>query len=147
MADSAVAITAGSGTDIDTLTNAGSQHTQKVAAYHSTSGITTDADILVPKFAKISASTSGNNTLVAAVTGKKIRVLALSMVANAAVNGKFQDGASGTDLTGLFYMASTTGVVLPFNPVGWFEGTATTLLNLNLSAAVAVGGCLTYVEV
>ncbi len=147
MADSSVAITAGSGTGVDTLTNGGGEHVQKVSVYHSTTGVTSDADILTPKFAAISASTSGDNTLVTAVASKKVRVVALTLVANAAVNAKFQSGAGGTDLTGLFYLASTTGIVLPFNPVGWFETASNTLLNLNLSGAVAVGGCLTYVEV
>lgn len=102
---------------------------------------------LTPKFATIAASSSGNNTLVAAVTSKKIRVLSVAFVANGAVNAKFQSGASGTDLTGLFYCLQGGGAVLPPNPTGWFETAAGTLLNLNLSGAVAVGGCLTYVEV
>lgn len=147
MADSSVAITAGSGTSIATLTNASSEHLQWVSAYHSTHGITSDADILTPKFAAISASTSGNNTLVAAVVSKKIRVLALSLSSNGTVNAKLQDGAGGTDVTGLYYLVATAGFVLPFNPVGWFETSSNTLLNLNLSAAIAVGGCLTYIEV
>lgn len=103
--------------------------------------------VVAPKFAAINASTNGNNTLVGAVTSKKIRVLAVSIVSSGTVNAKFQDGAGGTDKTGLYYMIANTGFVLPYNPVGWFETTANTLLNLNLSAATAVGGCLTYVEV
>lgn len=103
--------------------------------------------VVAPKFAAISASTSGNNTLVAAVTSKKIRVLACVVTSSGTVNAKFQDGAGGTDKTGLFYMIANTGFALPYNPVGWFETTAGVLLNLNLSAATAVGGCLTYVEV
>jgi hypothetical protein len=103
--------------------------------------------VLTPKFAVIAASASGNNTLVASVSGKRIRVLAAVFNASGTVNAKFQAGASGTDLSGLFYMVANVGGVLPFNPVGWFETPVTTLLNLNLSAAIAVGGCLTYVEV
>lgn len=99
------------------------------------------------KFAAISASGSGNNTVVSAVTSRKIRVLALAMMAVTAVNAKFQSGASGTDLTGLFYPAANGGFVLPFNPQGWFETTSGALLNLNLSGAVAVGGCLLYQEI
>lgn len=103
--------------------------------------------ILTPKFAAIAASSSGNNTLVAAVTSKKIRVTSLWIVANGSVNVKFQSGAGGTDLTGLAYLVVNTGIVLPFNPHGWFETASATLLNANLSAAVAVGGCLTYLEI
>jgi hypothetical protein len=94
--------------------------------------------------AAIAASTSGNNTLVAALTGLRIRVLAVGLMASAAVNVKFQDGAGGTDLTGLFYLAANGGFVLPFNEEGWFQTSSGTLLNLNLSAANAVGGSLVY---
>lgn len=105
---------------------------------------------LTPKFAKIAASASGNNTLVALVASKKLRVLAYNLSGAGDVDAKFQSGASGTDLTGLKYLRSTAGgahIVAPFNPLGWFETAAGVLLNLNLSAAVAVGGELTYVEV
>ncbi len=65
-----------------------------------------------------------------------------------AVNAKFQDGAGGTDLTGLKYLAAAGGSASgPFNPAGWFETSPGTLLNLNLSGAVAVGGELVYMEV
>lgn len=100
------------------------------------------------KFAKIAAASNGDNTLVAAVTGKKIRVLSYSLSAAGAVNGKFQSGAGGTDLTGLKYFAAALpGATWPFNPGGWFETASAALLNLNLSGAVAVGGELSYVEV
>lgn len=103
--------------------------------------------VVTPKFAAIAASASGNNTAVAAVTSKKIRVLGLWLIANGSVNAKFQSGAGGTDLTGLAYLVANTGFVLPYNPAGWFETATTTLLNINLSAAIAVGGSLVYIEV
>jgi hypothetical protein len=112
-----------------------------------TDTIYSGATALTPKFATIAASSSGNNTLIAAVVSKKIRVLSLSLMSNGTVNAKFQSGAGGTDLTGLYYTAANTGFVLPFNPVGHFETASNTLLNLNLSGAVAVGGQITYVEV
>lgn len=118
-----------------------------VQATLETSQMTAAGTILTLKFAAIAASSSGNNTLVAAVTSKKIRVLALYLVSNGTVNVKFQSGAGGTDLTGLAYLVANTGFVLPYNPVGWFETAVTTLLNANLSAAIAVGGSLVYVEV
>jgi hypothetical protein len=113
----------------------------------NTKSMVNGATTVTPKFAAIAASTSGNNTLVASVSGKKIRVLAYSFIANGTVNAKFQSGASGTDLTGLKYCVANGGIVAPFNPLGWFETAATTLLNLNLSAAIAVGGELVYVEI
>lgn len=118
-----------------------------VGASAESSSMTVAGVNVTPKFATIAASASGNNTLVAAVTSKKIRVLAAVFMSNGAVNAKFQSGAGGTDLTGLFYMVANTGAALPFNPAGWFETASNTLLNLNLSGAVAVGGCITYIEV
>lgn len=103
--------------------------------------------LVTPKYAAIAASSSGNNTIVAAVTSNKIRVLAVQLISNGTVNVKWQSGASGTDLTGLAYLVANAGYVLPFNPVGWFESASGVLLNLNLSAAVAVGGSVTYIEV
>jgi hypothetical protein len=102
---------------------------------------------VTPKFGTIAASTSGNNTILAAVTGKKIRVLSLWLISNGTVNVKFQSAAGGTDLSGLAYLVANTGMVLPFNPAGWMETASAALLNLNLSAAIAVGGGFTYIEV
>jgi hypothetical protein len=118
-----------------------------VSASGETGSLYNGATALTPKFAKIAAASNGNNTVVAEVSGKKIRVLALQLIASDVVNAKWQSGASGTDLTGLAYLVADTGMVLPYNPLGWFETAASALLNLNLSAAEAVGGCLTYVEV
>jgi hypothetical protein len=122
--------------------------TDGIGAFLATNKIMNGTTALTPMFQKIAASSSGNNTLQAAVTGKKIRVLAYNFMGAGAVNAKFQDGASGTDLTGLKYIAAAGGgICAPFNPAGWFETTANTLLNLNLSGAVAVGGEFVYVEV
>lgn len=96
---------------------------------------------------KISASSSGVNEVVAAVSGKKYRVLAWNLISNGTVNAKWQDGS--TDKTGLYYLIANTGISTP-NPgtrIGWFETTDNTALNLNLSGAVAVGGQLVYEEV
>ena len=46
--------------------------------------------------AAISGATSGNNTLVAAVTGKKIKVLGLVLCAASAVDVRLESGAGGT---------------------------------------------------
>lgn len=98
-------------------------------------------------YASIAASASGSNTLVAAVASKKIRVLAAVLVATAAVTAQFKSAAAGSNLTGAMAVAANGTVTLPFNPEGWFETTAGELLNLVLGGAIAVTGCLTYVEV
>jgi hypothetical protein len=99
-----------------------------------------------PKFAAIQLSATG--AVVAAVAGKRIRVLAAFQSASAAVNTKWQ--SASTDLTGLTYFVADTLLgpqVLPFNPAGWFQTAKGEALNLNLSGSVAVGGGIVYVEV
>lgn len=113
----------------------------------ATDAIMEDQTVLTPKFAVIDNATSGDNTLVAAVASKKIRVLSAFLVAAGTVNVRFESGAGGTALTGQMNLVANTGFVLPFNPVGWFQTATNTLLNLELSAATSVDGCLTYVEV
>lgn len=100
-----------------------------------------------PQFALIDTAASGNTTLVAAVAGKKIRVTAFVAVGAGAVNIAFQSGAGGTGLTGAMPLAANTSLVVGDNPSGWFETAAGALLNLNLSAAIGVRGCLKYVLV
>jgi len=114
---------------------------------HAQEGLQDIYDIQLVKRAAIDAATSGNNTLVAAVSGKKIRVLALfATMTGSAVTIRFEDGAGGTALTGQMGPTSGQTIVLPFNPVGWFETSAATLLNMELSGAQSVDGVLVYIE-
>lgn len=100
------------------------------------------------QYAVIDDATSGNNTIVAAVTGKKIRVLGYVLVAGGAVNARFESDADGTALTGVMTLAAAGDVIAPgYNPSGHFETVAGELLNLELSGAVSVDGHLTYVLV
>jgi len=99
------------------------------------------------KYAVIDDAVSGNNTLVAAVASRKIRVLSLFMISAGTVIARFEDGAGGTALTGQMNLIANSGFSLPFNPAGWFETGVNTLLNLELSAAISVDGALTYIEV
>jgi hypothetical protein len=101
------------------------------------------------KFAKISVTTAGagDGTLVAAVTGKKIRVYAFGLALSAAVSATFQSGTAGTALTGDMPFAINGNMVAAFSPVGHFETAAATLLNLHLSAAATASGWLVYSEV
>lgn len=100
----------------------------------------------IPKYAVIDTAAT-DTTLVAAVAGKKIRVLAVVVDAAGTVTARFESGTGGTALTGQMTFAAATSEVMPFNPVGWFETAAGALLNLELSAAVSVDGCLVYIEV
>jgi hypothetical protein len=98
------------------------------------------------KRASISANTSGDNTLVAAVTDKRIRVVALFMTVGTAGTARFESGTSDGFLTGAITLAVGTPLVLPWNPNGWFETTAGALLNMILSGTLGAAGNLHYQE-
>lgn len=107
-----------------------------------------DKTELEVKRAVINVASSGDNTIVAAVTGKKIRVISFIMRNAGAVDIRFESGAGGTALTGVMETeAADPAIVAPFNPTGWFETAAGALLNLELGGAVSVDGLLSYVEV
>lgn len=95
----------------------------------------------------VAAASSGDNTLKAAVTGKKLRVVAFTLVAASAVTARLESGAGGTALTGQMQLGANAPLVLPYNPAGWCETAAGALLNLELGSAVNVDGVLDYVEI
>jgi hypothetical protein len=134
-------------------TEAGGVHTPhhivegELAAGLQTNRVMSGTTALTPKFAVIDHATSGDNTIVAAVGGKKIRVLSLVLVAAGTVNVRFESGTGGTALTGQMNLIANTGFALGFSPVGHFETATGALLNLELSAGISVDGCLVYVEV
>lgn len=101
------------------------------------------------KYAKIDAAAAGDNTLVAAVTSKKIRVLSLFLVNGhtATQTVRLESAAGGTALTGQMILAANSVLVLPFNASGWVQTVAGELLNLELAGATTVDGALTYIEV
>ena len=126
---------------------AGTNLIGQVSSSNETSTIYSGTTALTPTFAVLTASASGVTNLVALVTSKKIRVLAISLIANGTVNVKFQSHVTPTDISGLYYLAANVGFVLPYNPLGWFQTVSGEALDINLSAAVAVGGNILYVAV
>jgi hypothetical protein len=98
------------------------------------------------KRASINGATLGDNTLVAAVAGKKIRVLSLVLVSTGTTTVRFESGAGGTELSGEMALAANVGFSTGYSPVGHFETAAGSLLNMELSAAVSVDGWIVYVE-
>ena len=96
----------------------------------------------------ISASALGDNPIVSAVPGKRIRVLGFVLSFSGATNAKWRDGT--TDLTGLMYGATGGAIVAPVTPsvmasgIGWMRTSQGNALQLNLSLAVAVGGFVLY---
>lgn len=100
------------------------------------------------KYVIIDAASSGDNTIQAAAgAGIKIRVLSVLLVSAGTVTTRFESAAGGTALTGQMNLVANSGFTLPYNPHGWFETADNALLNLELSGAISVDGCITYVEV
>lgn len=98
------------------------------------------------KHAAIAAASSGSNALVAAVAGKRIRVLSYTLVAAAAVTVKFQSAAN--DLTGALPLAANGGVsAAGAAGAPLFETNVAEALNVNLGGAIAVAGHVTYQEI
>lgn len=92
----------------------------------------------------VSCASSGDNTLLAAVTGHKIRVLSYTLVAAGAVTVAFESAASGTALTGDMSLITGVPLVVSFEREGHFQTAVSELLNLELGGAVQVSGHITY---
>lgn len=101
----------------------------------------------VIKFASVSISASGDNSIVAAVTSKKIKVLSCTLVSSGIVSVKWRSGT--TDLSGAMPLVANSGFVLPASAPGqghYLETAVNTALNINLSGAVQVSGLISYYE-
>ncbi len=90
---------------------------------------------------------SGNNTIVAAVPGKVIRVYQLVLISAGTVLTRWESATGGTALTGQMSLVANSGYAPPFNPFGHFETLEGELLNLELSDAISVDGWLLYAEI
>ncbi len=99
------------------------------------------------QYAAFDFENAGDNTLVAAVSGKKIRVLSLLLIPASAMDVRLEDGAGGDPLTGVMNIGAKAFACMPYNAGGWFETSAGNLLNLELGGAQQTSGCLSYVEV
>jgi hypothetical protein len=104
-----------------------------------------DAFELGTKYAKIDLANTA--TVVAAVAGKRIRVISLFLLTSAAVTVRFDTGIGGNTLTGAMALPANGGIVLPENHRGWFQTSIGELLRITLGGAVQVSGALVYMEV
>lgn len=93
--------------------------------------------------APINISSSGNNTIVSAVAGKKIIVLGYVTVCAGAVSVRWQS-SGGTILDGPCAFAANGGAAPPMAECGHFETVAGEGLVINLGGAVQVGGHVVY---
>lgn len=95
------------------------------------------------KTALVSVGASTTASVVAAVTGKKLRVIYLSLFADNVTNANFRTNT--TDISGSIRF-STTGIVFPLVPK-WFETVAGEPLTVNNASATNVTGIVGYIEV
>ncbi len=93
-------------------------------------------------YAYVDATGSGNTSLVAAVTGYKIRVLSAVVVALTAVTVHFESAT--TQISADNAAGATGGWTFPESEYGHCETTGGVALNVNLSSAVATGVTITY---
>lgn len=102
--------------------------------------------IVVPDLQRVAVqiSSSGANTIVAAVSGKKIHIVNFILSSSGTVNLKFQSHVTPTDITGLFYCVANSVVGAINDFVGYGSTNTGEALDINLSGAVAVGGVLHY---
>lgn len=94
---------------------------------------------------KATINLTSTGVIVAAVAGKKIRVIAAQLSVSAALVVKWQSNTVPTDITGPGELGANGGYVLPRNPAGWFETLAGEALSLNISGSGTVGGSISYV--
>lgn len=138
--------------DVDvTSIAAGTNTVGGVIAQQSTSAAYDGTTSCELKRADGVATASGANTMVAAVTGKKIRVLSLAVLPTTtsawAITAFYLYNGDNTML-GDSSDKLRAGMILPFNPAGWIEtDTANELLGINLGSADPVVWALTYIEV
>src|SRR2546422_10083593 len=99
------------------------------------------------QFAVINQAAATATLVAAQATGVTIRVVSLFLANTTAQTLTFKSGAGGTALTGAMALAANGILVLPYNPQGYFETAAATLLELAASGSTQVSGGLQWVAV
>lgn len=87
-----------------------------------------------------------DSAIVVAVAGKKIKVLALHAQAGGTATNITFNSAS-TAISPVYANAANGGIVLSFNPAGWFQTVAGEALTATTGAGSSTGITLTYIEV
>ena len=97
------------------------------------------------KFASIDQGSAGTTSIVAAVTGYRIRILAAVFTGVGSSITVALKSAS-TQLTGEIAGATALNVILPYNPAGWVQTEAGEAFQIT-STNGAINGCIVYDEV
>lgn len=90
----------------------------------------------------VTVTSLGSNEVIAAITGKRIRVVGLAVITTLANAIKFMSAATGISAT--LPLGANGGVVLPFNEHGWFQTAEGEALNINLGTATSTGVQVVY---
>ena len=93
----------------------------------------------------IAVTAAGNNTLVAALTGTSIRIVALYFISSNTNTVTLKSGTNA--LTGAMDFTSQERMVLPLNEYGWMETNAGEALIMTTTKGYNVSGMLTYFKV
>lgn len=110
------------------------------------SNVTSTSPLRTPvKSVIANPSTATNTSLVAAVAGKRYRVVGLAIVTTLANSVNLESGT--TDITAIWPLGANGGIVLPYNEHGWCETAANAALGITTSAATACGVHVLYVEI
>jgi len=135
---------------VTAITNAlpaGTNLLGQISGSDETGTIYSGTTALTPKFATFSTSSSGATTVVALVGGKRIRVLRWRVTSNGTTNVKWQSHVTPTDISGLSYCTQFKDCGGGYCPVGHFQTVSGEALDINNSAAIAISGEVTYIEV
>jgi hypothetical protein len=96
------------------------------------------------------AASQTDSIIVAAVSGKKIRILALSVLTGATattITFNSKSAQAGSAISCLYANAANGGLVLPYNPLGWFETVLSEGFSATTGAGATTGVHVVYVEV
>lgn len=91
------------------------------------------------------AQALGTATLVPAVAGQRIVVVAAYIVATAASTFNFQSHTTTANKTGAASLAANGVLVLDYNPDGWFYTTMSEALDAVVGGTGPVAGSISYV--
>lgn len=115
-------------------------------ALFNTDQVVAGGELADVKTAHVNSATAGENTLVAAVTGSKIRVLAVSVSTDTAQQIDLLDGAAGATLQ-TYYMGGNAPVVEGVAQGFLLETSEGNALVVNLGSANNTSVRVIYVEV
>jgi hypothetical protein len=95
---------------------------------------------------KNTATNTTDDSYVAAQAGQRIRVTAVAIVAGGTAQSltfKSKPSGASSAITPLFAFGANGGMVLPYNPDGWFD----TVLGEGLTVTTASGGSTTGIMI